>query len=249
MKVDWVDGDDSGSGKYLESPTDNEPSLKIDTDDRLWAAAELFITTKDPKYEQYFLEQLPNFDYSLFEWKDPSALGIANYLNAIKTPKSAQIKAQLTAKILRRAETIINQVKTSGYHLANHRFIWGSNKMTATEGMTLRLAYQLTNKSEYRQAAIDQIDYLLGRNPFNQTFVTGIGTHPVQHIDHIFARARKISIPGLLVGGPNSGAQDDLAPKNRGILSYLDHEKSYATNEYAIDYNAELIALMSMVAE
>ncbi len=248
IKVDWIDGDDSGSGKYLESPTDNEPSLKIDTDDRLWAAAELFITTKDPKYEQYFLQQLPKFDYSLFEWKDPSALGIANYLNAIKTPKSDQIKAQITAKILCRAETIINQVKTSGYHLANHRFIWGSNKMTATEGMTLILAYQLTNKSEYRQAAIDQIDYLLGRNPFNQTFVTGIGTHPVQHIDHIFARARKISIPGLLVGGPNSGAQDDLAPKNRGILSYLDHEKSYATNEYAIDYNAELIGLMSTIS-
>jgi endoglucanase len=248
IKVDWIDGDDSGSGKYLESPTDPEPSLKIDTDDRLWAAAELFITTKDPKYEQYFLQQLPKFDYSLFEWKDPSSLGIANYLNAIKTPKSSQIKAQITAKILRRAETILQQVKTSGYHLANQRFIWGSNKMTATEGMTLLLAYQLTNKSEYRQGAIDQIDYLLGRNPFNQTFVTGIGTYPVQHIDHIFARARKISIPGLLVGGPNSGAQDGLAPKNRGILSYLDHEKSYATNEYAIDYNAALVALMSMAA-
>ncbi len=248
MKVDWVDGDDSGSGKYLESPTDTEPSLKIDTDDRLWAAAELFITTKDPKYEQYFFQQLPKFDYSIFEWKDPSALGIANYLNAIKTPHSSKIKAQITTKILHRAETIIQQVKTSGYHLANHRFIWGSNKMTATEGMTLILAYQLTNKSEYRQAAIDQIDYLLGRNPFNQTFVTGIGTHPVTNVNHIFVRARKISIPGLLVGGPNNDAQDNLAPKNRGIRSYLDHDKSYATNEYAIDYNAELIALMSMVA-
>ena len=78
--------------------------------------------------------------------------------------------------------------------------------------------------------------------------MTGIGTHPVRHIDHIFARARKITIPGLLVGGANSGAQDGIAPKNRGLLSYVDDEKSYATNEYAIDYNAELIALMSMVA-
>ncbi len=248
LKVDWVNGDDSGSGKYLESPTDNEPSLKIDTDDRLWAAAELFITTKDPKYEQYFRQKLPNFEYSLFEWKDPSALGIVNYFNAIKTPKSSPIKAQIKNKILQRAEILLKQVKNSGYHLANHRFIWGSNKMTATEGMTLILAYQLTNNSEYRQAAIDQIDYLLGRNPFNQTFVTGIGTHPVENVNHIFVRARKISLPGLLVGGPNSNAQDDLAPKNLGIRSYLDNEKSYATNEYAIDYNAELIGLMSTIA-
>ena len=247
MNVDWMEGDDSGSGKYLESAIDNEPSLKIDTDDRLWAAAELFITTRESQFDRYFLAQLPKFDYALFEWKDPSALGLANYLNAIQTPQSQEIRAKIAAKIQHRANTLIKQVTTSGYHLANRRFIWGSNKMTATEGITLLLAHQLTQQPAYRQAAIDQIDYLLGRNPFNQTFVTGIGTHPVRHIDHIFARARKISIPGLLVGGANSGAQDRLAPKNRGILSYLDDEKSYATNEYAIDYNAELITLMSMV--
>ncbi|MEM7761398.1 MAG: glycoside hydrolase family 9 protein, partial [Cyanobacteria bacterium P01_A01_bin.40] len=45
MKVDWVEGDDSGSGKYLASEYDREASLKTDLDDRLWAAAELFITT------------------------------------------------------------------------------------------------------------------------------------------------------------------------------------------------------------
>lgn len=243
MKVDWVDGDDSGSGKYLESAIDTEPSLKIDTDDRLWAAAELFITTKEGKFDRYFRAQLPEFDYALFEWKDSSALGLANYLNAIETSQSNQI----TKKVIQRADATMKQVATSGYHLANRRFIWGSNKMTATEGLTLLLAYQLTKQPAYRQAAIDQIDYLLGRNPFNQTFVTGIGTHPVRHVNHIFARARKIDIPGLLVGGANNDAQDGLAPKHRGILSYLDNEKSYATNEYAIDYNAELITLMSMV--
>jgi endoglucanase len=249
MKVDWVDGDDSGSGKYLASEIDTEPSLKIDTDDRLWAAAELFITTKESQFDRYFLQHLPNFDYDLFEWKDPSALGLLNYVSENATSQTSEITLKIAKKILNRADALVKNVSTSGYHLANQRFIWGSNKMTATEGLTLILAYRLTDGTAYRQAAIDQIDYLLGRNPFNQTFVTGIGTHPVRHVNHIFARARKISIPGLLVGGANNGAQDGLAPKNRGIFSYLDDEKSYATNEYAIDYNAELIALMSMVAD
>jgi endoglucanase len=248
MKVDWVDGDDRGSGKYLESAIDNEPSLKIDTDDRLWAAAELFITTKEQKYDRYFLEHLPKFDYALFEWKDPSALGLLNYVSENATSQASEITLKIAQQILNRADALVKKVSTSGYHLANQQFIWGSNKMTATEGLTLILAYRMTDGTAYRQAAIDQIDYLLGRNPFNQTFVTGIGTHPVRHVNHIFARARKIDIPGLLVGGANNDAQDGLAPKNRGILSYLDNEKSYATNEYAIDYNAELIALMSMVA-
>ncbi|WP_310481518.1 glycoside hydrolase family 9 protein [Chamaesiphon sp. VAR_48_metabat_403] len=245
MKVDWVDGDDSGSGKYLASEIDTEPSLKIDTDDRLWAAAELFITNKESKFDRYFLQHLPN-DYTLFEWKDPSALGMVNYMSDATSPAS-EIKLKIAQQILNRADALVKKVSTSGYHLANQRFIWGSNKMTATDGLTLILAYRMTDGTAYRQAAIDQIDYLLGRNPFNQTFVTGIGTHPVRHLHHIFARARKISIPGLLVGGANNGAQDGIAPKNRGLLSYVDDEKSYATNEYAIDYNAELIALMSMV--
>jgi endoglucanase len=245
MKVDWVDGDDSGSGKYLASEIDTEPSLRIDTDDRLWAAAELFITTKESQFDRYFLQHLPT-DYTLFEWKNPSALGMVNYMSDATSP-AKEIKLKIAQQILTRADALVKKVSTSGYHLANQRFIWGSNKMTATEGLTLILAYRMTDGTAYRQAAIDQIDYLLGRNPFNQTFVTGIGTHPVQHVNHIFARARKITIPGLLVGGANSVAQDGIAPKNRGLLSYVDDEKSYATNEYAIDYNAELIALMSMV--
>lgn len=247
MKVDWMAGDDSGSGKYLASEIDTEPSLKIDTDDRLWAAAELFITTKESQFDRYFLGHLPS-DYTLFEWKDPSALGMVNYVSESVTSPASEIKLKIAQQILNRADALVKKVSTSGYHLANQRFIWGSNKMTATEGLTLILAYRMTDGPAYRQAAIDQIDYLLGRNPFNQTFVTGIGTHPVRHVNHIFARARKISIPGLLVGGANSGAQDGIAPKNRGLLSYVDDEKSYATNEYAIDYNAELIALMSMVS-
>ncbi len=253
MQVDWVDGDDSGSGKYLASEVDIEPSLKIDQDDRLWAAAELFVTTRQPQYQKYFVQKLPSLPYAIFEWKDPSSLGMVNYLRSVSnnlkrsTPVNP-ITLQIANKIQDRADAVLQQVKKSGYHLANHQFIWGSNKMTAEEGITLFLAYQITKNPLYLQGAIDQIDYLLGRNPFNQTFVTGVGTKPVQHVHHIFARANKIDIPGLLVGGANSGAQDNIAPKNRGILSYLDDERSYATNEYAIDYNASLIALMSMVA-
>jgi endoglucanase len=252
MQVNWVNGDDSGSGKYLSSEIDVEPSLKIDEDDRLWAAAELFITTHKSNYEAYFIRQLPQLKYSLFEWKDPSALGIANYLHSIPSQNSSQQSAQVlldcTKKIQSRAAEVLQRVNQSGYHLANHQFIWGSNKMTAEEGITLWLGYKMTRNPAFLEGAIDQIDFLLGRNPFNQSFVTGIGTVPVQRVHHIFARANKINIPGLLVGGPNSGAQDNIAPKGRGIWSYLDDERSYATNEYAIDYNASLIALMSLVA-
>jgi endoglucanase len=50
-----------------------------------------------------------------------------------------------------------------------------------------------------------------------------------------------------MVNGPNTQAQDGIAPKGLGPLSYVDDDRSYATNEYAIDYNASVIGLMGML--
>ncbi|CAN1212575.1 Endoglucanase [Tumidithrix helvetica PCC 7403] len=247
MQIDKVDGDDSGSGGYLYSDIDNEASLLTDTDDRLWAAAELWITTEGTKFQQYFTEHVDGFAYTLFEWKDPSPLALTSILEQEKAFISPDIKDKIKRKILHRAEGLLQKVNSSGYRLANHRLIWGSNKMAAEEGITLAYAYQLTQNPAFRNAAIAQLDYLFGRNPFNQTFVTGIGTNPVRKTNHLFARATAIYIPGLVVGGPNRGAQDGIAPKERGLWSYIDDERSYATNEYAIDYNASLVVLMGEV--
>ena len=244
MKVDWVEGDDSGSGKYLASKDDREASLTTDIDDRLWAAAELYITTGRLAFDDYFVSNLDKLDYTLFEWKDPSALGLINYLKQSHQTVTAENITKIENKLIQRANSILERVQKSNYNIANHRFIWGSNKMTAEEGITLVYAYQLTNNIDYFNGAIDQLDYLLGRNHFNQTFITGIGTNPVKHVNHLFARAKNIYIPGLVVGGANSDAQDNQVAKNLGQLSYIDSEESYATNEYAIDYNASLISLI-----
>jgi endoglucanase len=294
MQVDWVEGDDRGSGKYLYSEIDNEESLKTDADDRLWAAAELSIASSQPQIdlkilpsprlrhpsptspcpllqgegngsffcrrgdggegqpsylsEQDLSDRLQSMDYTLFEWKDPSSLGMLDYLLQPENCGSQELKDNIQAKLLARADRILQKVKQSTYHLANDRFIWGSNKMTLQEGITLAYAYKITSDRQYLDAARDQLHFIFGRNPFHQTFVTGVGTNPVQNVNHLFARAKKIRIPGLLVGGPNNGAQDGIAPKDRGVLSYIDSEQSYATNEYAVDYNAALISLIGLVA-
>jgi endoglucanase len=141
----------------------------------------------------------------------------------------------------------MQKVSLSGYRLANDNFIWASNKMAAEEGITLLYAYQVTGNQAYFTAAVDQLDYLLGRNHFNKSFITGVGSNSVRNVHHRIAQAKKIVIPGLMVGGPNTEAQDGIAPKGLGPLSYLDDDRSYATNEYAIDYNASVIGLMGML--
>ena len=249
MQVNEYPGDNDGSGAYLLSEWDREDTLRTDVDDRLWAASELFLSTGEAAYENYFANRFEDFEYGLFEWKDPSALGMLDYLlQSSNSGQAISLKERIKTKLLERAKILLETTQNSGYGLASDRFIWGSNKMVAEEGITLAYAYKLTGNPAYRAAAFAQLDYLLGRNPFNQTFITGIGTHRVENVNHLFARARNLLIPGLMVGGPNNDAQDGIAPKGKGILSYLDSAESYATNEYAIDYNASAAGLVTLLS-
>ena len=172
---------------------------------------------------------------------------MADYLLQPRQQGSETLKAQMKQKLLERADRLLEIVNRSGYRLAIDKFIWASNKMIAEEGITLFYAYKLTENQAYLKAAVDQLDYLLGRNHFNLSFITAVGSNSVRHVHHRVAVAKKTVIPGLMVGGANTEAQDGIAPKGLGPLSYLDDERSYATNEYAIDYNASAIALMGMV--
>ena len=120
--------------------------------------------------------------------------------------------------------------------------------MVAEEGITLVHAYRLTNRRDYLVAAVDQLDYLLGRNSFDKSFVTGVGERPVLRPHHRLVAASRVYVHGFLVNGPYPVTSDDpVQPKGRGPLSYVDDPRSYATNEPAIDYNASMVALMGML--
>ena len=55
--------------------------------------------------------------------------------------------------------------------------------------------------------------------------------------------ALEVMVPGLMVGGPNTNAEDGVYEKGLGARGYVDDSKSYASNEYAIDYNAPVVFL------
>lgn len=241
--LDWQKHDDSGSGPYKANSTDKELSLTYDTDDRFWAAAELYLTTKKSEFLVYINQHI-ELPLNLYEWKDPAALGKWHLYQTLCNDNAQRFCQILQQQFITRADAALARSLDSDYALANDKFIWGSNKMVAEEGLFLLQAYQLTGEEKYAMAAIHQADYLMGANPFSLSFVSDVGEKPVKNVSHIYARGEKEYIPGLFVGGPNQLAQANVAPKNKGILSYVDDAKSYAVNEYAIDYNASLIGLL-----
>jgi len=120
----------------------------------------------------------------------------------------------------------------------------------------LTVAYELDNtKTAYLNTAQSLLDYVLGRNATDYSFVTGFGMRTPQHIHHRPSEADGIpgSIPGFLAGGANAGQEDktNCAPKvypsSIAAKSYLDEMCSYASNEIAINWNAPLVYVSAAV--
>lgn len=242
---DWREGDDSGSGPYRSNEVDREESLLHDRDDRLWAVTELAITTREPALLARASQGAARAPVNLYEWKDASLLALGYYLWHPALTDQRALARGIAARLSKRAQAPLANARASGYRIANQRFVWGSNKMTVEEGVLMCLAYRQTKRPALLAAARDQLHYVLGRNHFGTSFVSGVGERSVRQVTHIFAEAANLELPGLFVGGPNDAEQSNIAPRGLGPRSWTDDRRSYATNEYAIDYNASLIGLLA----
>ncbi|MDG4766957.1 glycoside hydrolase family 9 protein [Solwaraspora sp. WMMD406] len=119
---------------------------------------------------------------------------------------------------------------------------WGALRYAAnTAFAALVYSDQLTDptrKTRYHDFAVRQINYALGDNPRNSSYVIGFGANPPQNPHHRTAHGSwwdSSQVPdetrhvlyGALVGGPS--APDD---------AYTDRRDDYIMNEVATDYNA-----------
>jgi endoglucanase len=102
------------------------------------------------------------------------------------------------------------------------------------------------------------MDYLLGRNALNTSYVTGYGEVSSHHQhSRWYARQLDSSLPnpprGTLAGGANSSIQDPYAQSKLtgcvGQFCYIDDIQSWSTNELAINWNSALAWVASFVAD
>ena len=113
------------------------------------------------------------------------------------------------------------------------------------------MAARFTGDERYRNAVVDTADYVLGRNPLDQSYVTGFGWKPMQRPHHRFWAHQFDSRlpgppPGVIGGGANNSAfADPVAATLRGTCPaqrcWRDDSRAYALNEVAINWNAPLL--------
>ncbi|MDR3001089.1 MAG: glycoside hydrolase family 9 protein [Fibromonadaceae bacterium] len=222
-------------------------------DERLWAATELFISTKKKVYADVI--DTTSFASRGPWWGDVNFLAVYRLSDAKNGFKKDLTKAAQDT-LLKLANHLKSTTENSAYNLpiVKENFVWGSNSVVANNGIVLLHAYYLTKDKSYLDAAQRALDYILGANPLDISYVTGHGNRTTKFPHHRPSDADAIfeAVPGMLAGGAHDGGQDvgpnpwqceEYRKLGKPALGYIDDWCSYASNEVAINWNAPLAYL------
>ncbi|WP_121356259.1 glycoside hydrolase family 9 protein [Flavisolibacter nicotianae] len=236
--------------KYDPDITTGEYGDRNFKDEWLWAAAELFATTKETIYLSVVQERMKD-PAQLPSWGNVAMLGYYTMIRMENNlPAAKATIAAMKDTVLKIATTYLSNVGANAFATVMGQnvkdFSWGGNSVAANQGILLLRAYLLTKNKNYLDGALTNLDYILGRNATGYSFVTGIGSKRVMHPHHRPSEADGIDdpVPGLLSGGPNPGMQDKCQyPSAEPELAYVDSVCSYASNEIAINWQAPMVYL------
>jgi endoglucanase len=226
--------------------------------ERLWAATELWRTTGEAQYNDYFTGNdsavLPGLDTPPGEkFNILGSMALWAYALSPRKGGDAKAVAAIRERTVTAARKLVERTRANPYHvsLQPRDFVWGSNGVAAEYGTYLLVANLFQPDAAFVNAAQDNLHYLLGRNTFSLSWVTRVGEHPYQHPHHRPSGpgTQPDPWPGLLSGGPNKDREDQVLaalPKDLPPAKvYADRWESYASNEICINWQASLVFLLA----
>ena len=229
------------------------------SDEFFWAASALWRLTGKQQYLAEAQQYQPK-QFTTPSWGSLASLGAFEWLALQKSEvkgEAAQLRDVMLRQLLDYCDHAVKGVDLSSFQSPYGNkasdFGWGClAEFCCCQALLLLYADQMTGTTTYRRYALQNADYLLGRNATGYCFVTGFGDYSPMHPHHRPSAADGIvaPFPGMLVGGPNPGQQDKkdmhnaTYPSNVPDESYIDDMQSYASNEIAINWNASLVAFL-----
>lgn len=244
--IGYTNTPDDVSGEYGDANSDDE---------RYWAAAELYRTTGDKKFNDAFIELFNNgsADKMGLGWYENSGFGSLAYLFTTEYPTDEQTITKLKARFKAEADKLYTRSLSDGYQLGMNLtdYVWGSNMVIMNNTIRLIVANMLESNSEYDKVISENFNYLLGKNATGYSYVTGFGENAFRnpHLGTTFADNVDEPVPGWVAGGPNStwdcspyDASIKLLPSDTPYAkAYVDDVGSWTTNEVDICWNSPAV--------
>jgi endoglucanase len=240
--------------RYKPAVVTNAYSDEHLDDEWMWAATEMFITSKNEMYFDVMKQNIGD-GATLPSWNNVRMLAYYTMLRyQDRLPPYAMDMAEaMKQRLLNIADNYLIHISSNAFITvmgqSKKDFVWGSNGIAANQGILLINAFLITGDQKYVEGSASNLDYLLGRNATGYCFVTGcFGSRSPMHPYHHSSMVDEIAepIPGLLVAGPNPGREDKSRyPFTDAETSYVDDEDAFASNQVAIDWNAAMVYLVN----
>ncbi|HUO56875.1 MAG TPA: glycoside hydrolase family 9 protein [bacterium] len=234
---------------YVDSDTSQE---------KLWALGEMARMSGDKELENRFTEEATPAKLQTLTWMTPQFFG---YMAQVLSPKTTdEEKETITQTLTKICDGLVEKSKTNGYGvcLDPSEYYWGSNENILNKAGALLFAYHLTGEKKYRTTALRQMNYILGLNSLETSFVTGHGEKAGSHPHHWDYASLHIVMPGWAGGGANQYAKG-ADPTLLGLINggtppakcFFDGPgtTSWASNEGQTVENAALVFDAGYLAE
>lgn len=220
-----------------------------------WAATEMWLTTGEVRFENDINGYIPTYNpFGSIDFNSLEVLGILSFVanesdaNVQAIPRLGFAKTALVAWADRYQLATLD----SGFMIPkiDAEYYWGSNGNFMNWAMVMAAAGTSTGEAKYQQGVLDSMDYILGRNALNQSYISGYGDQRFQNPYHRFWRGgsqtdRPIVPRGVLAGGANSEELDNpaaaaLRGNCTGMTCWSDDQSNFTVNEIAINWNVSL---------
>lgn len=207
-----------------------------DSDDRLWAAAEMWETTGKAECLKDFETRAAvssggKIDEN-WDWGNVRNLGMFTYVLSQREGRDFNLLEQVRRDVIAVADALVAKAKQDVYgRPLGGRYYWGCNGTVARQVLNLQVANRVSPNPEYVNAALDAVAHLFGRNYYGRSYVTGLGLKPPMnpHDRRSGADGIEAPWPGYLVGGGQSAT------------NWNDTQADYRTNEIAINWQGALV--------
>jgi endoglucanase len=211
-------------------------------DDRLWAAAEMWETTGNHEYLADFELRLSKMEFKVdenWDWGDVSNMGTFTYLLSKREGKNHALLAEVKKQTVDVANKIVSKAGKDIFSRPLDEYYWGCNGTVVRQVLNLQVANKIKPDKKYTQTALDAISNIFGRNQYGRSFVTGLGFNPPMNPHDRRSGGDTIAEPwpGYIVGGGNTATD------------WIDEQRSYSTNEVAINWQAALVYALAGFVE
>lgn len=257
----WLSEHDYVGFKNPDGCNTGEYGDDDDIDERLWAYAELVRSDSDNRSK--YLKRLNETSAKCkgktdFGWTDVSGMASMSILTD-PDKSSGKLYEQYRKIVISEAERLTGLINRNGYRIgmAPDDFVWGSNMVVLNRGMLMALADIVKDdkgETKYRKGVIDHVDYILGRNALDISYVTGYGERAFKNPHARVTVCDGIDAPmsGWVSGGPFKDPCDPaaiaaIAKGTAPMKCYIDDFESYSTNEITIYWNSPLIFLCAFL--